>query len=84
MGSSMGHVRNLDLSDLFLKIYHFYTKALLNHPRCFGEEFLNLRGSDNPGGSNFNPTKPGGSDFNPSRPGGSEVNHPGGSDFQNP
>ena len=25
----MGHVRNLDLSDLFLDIYHFYTKALL-------------------------------------------------------
>ena len=30
MGSSMGHVRNLDLSDLFLDIYHFYTKALLS------------------------------------------------------
>ena len=30
MGSSMGHVRNLDLSDLFLNIYHFYTKALLS------------------------------------------------------
>ena len=29
MGSSMGHVRNLDLSDLFLDIYHFYTKPLL-------------------------------------------------------
>ena len=29
MGSSMGHVRNLDLSDLFLDIYHFYMKALL-------------------------------------------------------
>ena len=25
----MGNVRNLDLSDLFLDIYHFYTKALL-------------------------------------------------------
>ena len=26
----MGHFRNLDLSDHFLDIYHFYTKALLN------------------------------------------------------
>ena len=26
----MGHVRNLDLSDLFLDIYHFYMKALLS------------------------------------------------------
>ena len=29
MGSWMGHVRNLDLSDLFLNICHFYMKALL-------------------------------------------------------
>ena len=25
----MGHLRNLDLSDLFLNTYHFYTKDLL-------------------------------------------------------
>ena len=30
MGSSMGHIRNLYLSDLFLDIYHFYTKPLLS------------------------------------------------------
>ena len=30
MGSWLGHIRNLDLSDLFLDIFHFYTKALLN------------------------------------------------------
>ena len=27
----MGHIRNLDLSDLFLNIYHFYMKALLSN-----------------------------------------------------
>ena len=30
MGSWMGHIRNLNLSDLFLDICHFYMKALLN------------------------------------------------------
>ena len=34
----MGHFRNLDLSDHFLDIYHFYTKALLND--CNMEGFL--------------------------------------------
>ena len=31
MGSWMGYFRNLDLSDHFLNIYHFYTKALLSN-----------------------------------------------------
>ena len=40
----MGHVRNLDLSDLFLNIYHFYMKALLNFPQKFTifTDFLNF------------------------------------------
>ena len=47
MGSSLGHVTNLDLSDLFLDIYHFYTKALLNcsqiDEKVFDYLLVNLR-----------------------------------------
>ena len=40
----MGHFRNLDLSDHFLNIYQFYTKALLSHNvRCFHGKIAIMR-----------------------------------------
>ena len=37
----MGHVRNLELSDLFLDIYHFYMKALLKRQFFYVFRFFN-------------------------------------------
>ena len=42
MGSWMCHVWNLDLSDLFLNIYHFYAKALLSIGNWITYALLNL------------------------------------------